>query len=391
MKRLTVFALLFVLVASSPVYAQPLQFGSIKVYTRNLYIGTDFDSVLAAPQEEFLRAAQEAFAEIIGTKFPQRAEALAEEIATIRPHLIGLQEVFNFMLIPTPDEVNRNLPFIDYLETLRKALAERGLHYRVAAVVNNIDLTFPCSLFGCPPGAEALRVLDRDVILAHIDVETTVADLDCQPPSADGCNYEARLPLVLPPFLDSSVVRGFVGVDAVVHGETYRFVTTHLEVREAVGQDGTAAQRAQAVELVDTIGRVTPPKRPVILVGDFNSEPTDSGDSPYNIIRNAAYADTWKQNILKSRIPGGFTCCQDSDLNNNASLLDERVDIIFVKNNFGVLPFSLPGLVFSVVVGDEPISDLQPKWSSDHAGPFALLHAIPLFERHDSPRGGSTE
>jgi hypothetical protein len=367
------------------VSAQPLQFGSIKVYTRNLYIGTDFDSVLAAPPAEFLGAVQEAFAEIIATNFPQRAEALAEEIATIRPHLIGLQEVFNFLLVPTPDGVNRNPPFIDYLETLREALAKRGLHYRVAAVVHNIDLTFPCSLFGCPPGAGALRVLDRDVILARIDVATTVAAFDCQPPSADGCNYEARLPLVLPPFLTSSVVRGFVGVDAVVHGETYRFVTTHLEVREAVGQDGTAVQRAQAVELVDTIGRRTPPKRPVILVGDFNSEPTDAGDSPYHIIRNAAYADTWKQNILKSQIPEGFTCCQDSDLNNNASLLDDRVDIIFVKNNLGVLPFSFTGLVFSIVVGDERISDRQPQWSSDHAGPFAVLHGIPLFEGHGSP------
>jgi hypothetical protein len=126
-------------------------------------------------------------------------------------------------------------------------------------------------------------------------------------------------------------------------------------------------------------------------VGDFNSPPTDPGDSPYKIIRAAAYADTWKQNILKSRIPMGFTCCQDSNLTNNESLLDDRVDLIFVKNNFGVLPFSLPGVVFSVVVGDEPISDLQPKWSSDHAGPFALLLGIPLFERHGNPRLAGTQ
>jgi hypothetical protein len=379
MKRVAVFALLCALVASTPASAQELQFGNIRVYTRNLYIGTDFDAVLGARPEEFLDAARGAFAEIVATNFPLRAEALAKEIATIRPHLIGLQEVFNFTL----DGVNSDLPFVNYLETLLTALAALGLDYQVAAVVNNIDLTFNCDLFECPPRAEKIGVLDRDVILARGDVDTRVAHFDCQHPSKDGCNYDTLLPLVLPPLLDTSVFRGFVGVDAVVNGETYRFVTTHLEVREAAGQTIPLIQRAQAAELVRTI-EATPPKRPVILVGDFNSEPTDPAGSPYDIIRAAAYADTWKQNILKSRVSQGFTCCQDSDLNNDKSLLKDRVDIIFVKNNFGVLPFSLPGLVFSVVAGDEPIRNSQPKWSSDHAGPFALLLGIPLFEGHGS-------
>jgi endonuclease/exonuclease/phosphatase family metal-dependent hydrolase len=173
------------------------------------------------------------------------------------------------------------------------------------------------------------------------------------------------LPLPLPdPFPDSFVFRGFVGVDAVVHGETYRFVTTHLEGR-AVGEH---FQQAQAAELVNTIDVATPPQRPVILVGDFNSPPTAPAGSAYDIIRAAAYADIWKRNILKSRRPDGFTCCQDSDLNNDESLLDERIDLIFVKNNLGRLPFSFTGLVFAVVIGDEPISDAQPQWSSDLAG-----------------------
>ena len=172
--------------------------------------------------------------------------------------------------------------------------------------------------------------------------------------------------------------RGFVGVDAVVDGETYRFVTTHLEVQAV----GTAIQQAQAAELVATIGRATPPERPVILVGDFNSAPTDPPGSAYDIIRTAAYADTWQRNLFKSLTPGGFTCCQASDLTNDASLLNERIDHIFVKNNLGVLPFSFTGLVFAVVIGDERRSvPSQPQWSSDHAGPFAVLHGIPLFER----------
>ena len=389
MKRRGVLVLLFTLVVSTPAYAESLRFGKITVYTRNLYIGTDFGPVLAALQDAHsLRAvAQAAFTEIAATNFPVRAEALAAEIEAIQPHLIGLQEVFNFTL----NGRNSAPPFVDSLETLLVALAKRGLHYRVAAVVKNRNLTFRFDLLP-PEGDEVIQVVDRDVILARKgrDVKTTVADFHCAHPAGDGCHYATLLPLPLPdPFPDSFVFRGFVGVDAVVNGETYRFVTTHLEVREV----GTAIQQAQAAELVATIGLATPPKRPVILVGDFNSAPTAPAGSAYDIIHTAAYADTWQQNIVKFLNPDGFTCCQASDLTNDASLLNERIDHIFVKNNLGVLPFSFTGLVLGVVIGNERISasPLKLKWSSDHAGPFAVLHGIPVFETSDSLHQGGMQ
>jgi hypothetical protein len=379
MQRLSVLALLCALLMSPPAYAQLLQFGAITVYTRNLYIGTDFAPVLAAVQDtpNLSAVAQAAFADIARTNFPQRAAALAAELEALQPHLIGLQEVFNFTL----NGVHSTPPFVDALETLLAALAARGLTYRVAAVVNNITLTFRFDLFQ-QGREEVIQVLDRDVILARSDVPTMVAAFPCATRypdhlPADGCNYTALLPLVLPaPFPPSAVFRGFVGVDAVVEGATYRFVTTHLEVQAV----GTAIQQAQAAELVGTLGLATPPERPLILVGDFNSAPTESAGSVYDIIRTAAYADTWQHNRVTSSSPDGFTCCQASDLTNDVSLLDSRIDHIFVKNNLGVLPFSFPGPVFATVLGDAPISAAQPKWSSDHAGPFAVLLGIPLFE-----------
>ena len=292
-----------------------------------------------------------AFREIAETNFPQRAQALAAEIAALQPHLIGLQEVFTFTLT----DANGTPPFVDSLATLLAALRARGLHYRVAATVTNIHLTFRFDLVPPAPGEEIIQVVDRDVILARRGVETTVADFPCAHPAADGCHYAALLALPLPePFPDSAVFRGFVGVDAVVEGATYRFVTTHLEVREAGGQDITDIQQAQAAELVGTIGRTTPPTRPVILVGDFNSAPTAGADSAYDIIHTAGYADTWQWNLFKALNPDGFTCCQASDLDNPASFLTERIDHIFVKNNLGVLPFSFTGLVVAVVIGNEP-------------------------------------
>ena len=281
--------------------------------------------------------------------------------------------------------------FVDALATLLAELKIRRLKYKVAAVVNNLQFDFSADPLG------TMQLVRGDVILARHDVHTTVAAFPCATHyqnhvPADGCNYTTLLRLDLPnsfPSPSISVFRGFVGVDATVAGETYRFVTTHLEVQEV----NPAIQQSQATELVDTIGRATPPERPVILVGDFNSAPTDPTGSAYDIIRAAAYADTWQRNLFRSLTPGGFTCCQASALTNDAALLNERIDLIFVKNNLGVLPFSFTGLVFAVVIGDKPISssDSQPQWSSDHAGPFAVLHGIPLFERQGSRHRAGTQ
>src|SRR3954453_14476295 len=69
--------------------------GKVAVVTRNLYVGTDVDAVIAAlagggdPQPALIQAI-----ETLGkTNFPARAAAIADEIAKTRPHAIGLQEV----------------------------------------------------------------------------------------------------------------------------------------------------------------------------------------------------------------------------------------------------------------------------------------------------------
>ncbi len=82
MPRLAVFILLCAVLVSTPVSAQHLRFGRIQVYTRNLYIGTDFSPVFAAlhnpslPPNAVAQAASAAFGEIARTNFPLRAAAL---------------------------------------------------------------------------------------------------------------------------------------------------------------------------------------------------------------------------------------------------------------------------------------------------------------------------
>jgi endonuclease/exonuclease/phosphatase family metal-dependent hydrolase len=160
-----------------------------------------------------------------------------------------------------------------------------------------------------------------------------------------------------------TIWRGFVAIDARVRGKTYRFVNTHLKVRgEGPAIQISAIQAAQARELIVELRDET---RPVIVVGDFNSSPQDppidaSVLAPYTQFFEAGYVDTWHDN------EAGFTCCQAEDLLNADSMLDERIDLILVRN--------ADGSFFTTTVGDKP-QDKTPSglWSPDHAGVFARI------------------
>ena len=155
MPRLAVFTLLCAVLVSTPVAAQHLRFGRIQVYTRNLYIGTDFGPVFAALQNprgpNAAAAVAAAFAEIALTNFPLRAVALAAEIEATDPHLIGLQEVFDFK----QNGVHIAPGFVDALATLLAELKIRRLKYKVAAVVNNLQLTFSADLLWDHPSSQS--------------------------------------------------------------------------------------------------------------------------------------------------------------------------------------------------------------------------------------------
>jgi endonuclease/exonuclease/phosphatase family metal-dependent hydrolase len=173
--------------------------------------------------------------------------------------------------------------------------------------------------------------------------------------------------------------RGYVAVNASVWGKSYRFVNTHLEEREA-----GPIQALQTQELIGILGQET---LPVILVGDLNSSPRDPvTESPYGkivppykqLVMNG-YADVWKRSLFTRGDPG-YTCCQAENLSNTESVLYERVDHVFVRDNPHSAPFSIVGPVVAYLVGEEP-KDKTPSglWPSDHAGVVARM-LIPTFK-----------
>ncbi len=388
MKRILVLALGVAILGGAPSGA--LAADKITVETRNLYLGADLTPILTAlTPAAFNAALVTALAEITATNFPERAQALAKEIADKQPHLVGLQEVFNF----TKNFGNGAVPFRDYLADLMSALAAEGASYVVAASVQNLNIVLPVDedfdgLFDFLLGAT-----DRDVILARADIAAAVTPvpfplLCAARASLDGCNYSTVVmaPTALGPI---TIERGFVGVDATIGGKTYRFLNTHLEVMfPAADPFAPAIQAAQATELNALLAASLgffplPAGSTPIVVGDINSSPDDgpfpdpilgpfvppytqfaSGVNLFGFGLFAAQTDAWD---LRPGNDPGFTCCELSDLSNKKTLDDERIDVIF--------SVQVPSKVKANVIGNEPSDKTKPSrlWPSDHAGVVGTL------------------
>jgi endonuclease/exonuclease/phosphatase family metal-dependent hydrolase len=337
----------------------------ITVMTRNIYVGANLDIIMAAEDATQIPIlAAEAFAAMQATNFPERAQALADEIAWTRPHLIGIQEASLIRMQENGDLVGGGTTpaetvVYDYLKILRKTLRQNNLNYKLAVKGMNFDVEVPMVNPDSSTGFSDVRLTDFDVILAHKDVKISRKTV---------AKFQTILQL---PTLGVDVPRGFVAVDATFKGRTYRFVNTHLE--PVMVPELLPLQMAQAQELVAALQDVT---LPVILVGDFNSKAT-KGES-YKLIKSTgSFVDAWTRNLYKLFITHnkrGFTNPHDDDLLNTRVKLNQRIDLIFVRSNVWAAGYHDIGPVVAVTVGDH-LDDRTASglWPSDHAGVAAIL------------------
>ncbi len=401
MKRLIAISFALALLGAYPNVA--VAGNKIEVETRNIYLGASLTGILIAPPAGIPVAVDVALDEVIRTDFPTRAAALADEIGRERPHLIGIQEATLYRCslpsdgIFVPPNATGPCPFLpgsgDFLADLLAAinshpsLVKRGLSYVVVASVQNADIETPC--FGplvCNAFPVDTRLTDRDVILARSDIADTVSPipyiLGCGVPPVGsgvigvpntGCNYTAAAPA-----LGGAILRGMVGVTVTVDEQAVQFVNTHLEVQGGlVGSSSPTGQAFfqafQATEHIALLFGFAIPGVPIIPVGDYNSGPADPlvvavpspplpvafVVPPYHQMVAAGFIDVEPR---RRRAPA-LTCCQNSDLSNPTSILNERIDLIFAT---GVEEAE------AKVIGDKPIGGL-PNWASDHAGVVAKL------------------
>ena len=167
-----------------PVEAEPVDEGltpppptrAITVMTRNLYLGADLTPVMgAASPEQIPAAVGEAWNRIVLNDFPARADAIAREIQSTRPDVVGLQEVAKFRIQSPGDFLAGNPKAAtaveyDYLMLLLDALQARGLSYTIASVVENTDIELPAITNA---GLIDVRWTDHDVILVRDGIQIT--------------------------------------------------------------------------------------------------------------------------------------------------------------------------------------------------------------------------
>jgi len=312
---------------------------TVTVMSRNLYLGAELGPVIGAQTlPDFLQATTAVWAMVQKNDFDVRAIALADEIARARPALIGLQEAYVWRT-QTPSDPTTPATTVryDYVNQLLGALAARGLEYRLAAEQQLIDFEAPTL------GGLDVRTTDHSAILAREDVKTS---------DAKGGVYQTLLPISLlgQPF---SVPRGWTSVVVQYRGETFRFVTTHLEAYYA------PVRTAQAAELAAVLATET---LPVILVADLNSHPGTEGEA---VMAQAGFVDGWA--ALYPDLPG-LTSSWPEDLTKTEPPFYERIDYVMTRGP--VVPRSME------IVGQDPAERVGGLWPSDHGGLVAKLRLL---------------
>lgn len=338
----------------------PEGFARVSVMSQNLYLGGPIFRLVEDPtcqateQNPIAPAlcADQIYGQIEASDFAARAEAIADEIAHARPALVGLQEVSTFYT-QTPADNFPNGPntpatdvTIDFLDLLLDALADRGLAYSAVSANLNLDLELPAT----PDGQTFydVRYQDEDVVLALDDADVTTG-------ATSEVTFATLFEFVIG--MDTLTLgRGYQTVEATVDGHTFTFVNTHLEIAEIA-----PIRDAQAAELDAAIQAMA---GSVILVGDLNATPEETGTAPYAVL-TATMSDVFDRPNLEAQP----TCCQAPDLRNEESALDKRIDYVLYRD------FHLVRSAETVL--DEPEDRVESGghllWPSDHAGVRARL------------------
>lgn len=340
----------------SNLQAGPLHVGGrrgVNTMNINLYVGGGIDRVIALdptdPEypSQLVATVTGVYCQIAASQPEVRLQGVADRIAAGMPDLVAVQEA-SLIRNQSPGDLllggstpATNVVY-DYLELLVNALEARGAHYAVVSSIEEADVEMP--MLNLQTGAiDDARLTDRDAILVRRDLPP--GQLRVSNSQSGQFNYMIELPTV-------SVPRGWCSVDVFVRGENFRYVCAHLEV-ESVPQ----IQMLQAVELMDILDGVNVP---VILSGDFNSDPLYlTGTQTYDVFRAAGFSDAWGT-LNESNPAGGLTWGHDELLADPTVPFIWRLDLVLYRGA-GLLPIQ------SEVLDLELGRTQAPLWASDHA------------------------
>jgi endonuclease/exonuclease/phosphatase (EEP) superfamily protein YafD len=270
------------ILAGLTITAQPARAQTdVTVMTRNLYLGADVGVALDL-LPDMPAAAQFMWDQVTATDFSARAPALAVDAATAHPDVIGIQEATTWVC--RTGLFSGTTVVYDFTQEFLDATARAGTPYVLASAKGSTALnpgyTIPAIPFLTtihdPTTFQPLFGQDdAECGFVIADALAIRADLADKVLAVGTTDYRAKAGIVPVLF---TITRGSAWADIDIDGTTIRFVSTHLESLWKAGQVPPSAQQAQ--ELVDQLAATT---MPLVVMGDFNSDPRDprpSGDNP---------------------------------------------------------------------------------------------------------------
>lgn len=389
MKRLLVPILLALMLApSSTAHADAPQ---ITVMTRNLYLGADvgvaMDLIPNLPA-----AAQFMWDQVKVTDFNKRAPRLAAEVIAASPDVIGIQEATIWFC--KKNLWSKRVEVFNFTEQFLKATKAQGKEYVLATKSGKTALNTGYSISAIPyitmvNDPETFQPLfGQDKAACGFEIADALAiraDLSDKVLAVGNSEYETTYTIV-PTIM--TIYRGYTWADIQIGKTPVRFVATHLESLWDENEVPNAAKQAQQL-----IADLKNTKNPIVIMGDFNSDPRDprikddpnAGGQPtasescpggtsvcnaYLLMREAGFNDvgpnaldpinnTWGMNALLTG-PDPDRLKYSQQIGNFAGYSD-RLDYIFVRN--GAVPIA------SQLIGALPPNNLN----SDHAGIVSLL------------------
>jgi hypothetical protein len=334
--------------------------GDLRVMTYNANEGTDLLEVQAATtQMDFLFAVGATIAQVRETNPPARMQALAKQIIAASPALVGLQELDQWStgpLDPTTVTCGSTTLEFDMLKELQDALDAQGAHYKVAVQAQQYAFPPTPGLILSSGTFLCVQLTNNIAILARTDLDPSQFSWT----NPNSAQYAATLFSPIPGAI-VPLPRAWASVDGTSHGQSFRFITTHLESVDTTLFGLPSIREAQGAELRSGPAGTT---LPVIIAMDSNSQAAPlPQDATYIDFTLAGYNDVWAQ-----LHPGvlGLTCCQAELDNNPASELYQRIDLILTIGPVGAQNIAL----FGATPASKTPGGL---WPSDHAGVAAQL------------------
>jgi endonuclease/exonuclease/phosphatase family metal-dependent hydrolase len=363
----------------------------IKVMSRNLYLGADV-GVALAKIPNMPAAAQFMWDQVQQTDFSKRKKILADQIRAESPDVIGIQEatiwyckakfwskkteVFNFT-----QELLAELKG-DYIIAEKNGVQANNPGYSIGPITFLTTVKDPEAfqeLFGQDKADCGFQIGDALIIKKELAQYVN---------QVGNSEYESVYKVV-PTIME--INRGYTWADITMQGTNVRFISTHLE--SLWDENKTPKAADQARQLIEDVKST---KSPIILIGDFNSDPRDPrpldapnpGEQPtvsekcpaaatdcnaYKILQEAGFTDagpdaseassyTWGMNALLTG-PDSKRKVAAAAMGNNFGFTD-RLDYIFVKNGIDVATARTFGQ--------------GAPYGSDHAGVIAELNVTAL-------------